>query len=70
MVDPSRTVKSILIRSNSRDLAGMEFHHEKVELLDDIKMDDFVEVNLNIKGKIGQNDNLYNNLIGNSIMKI
>ena len=60
----------VLIRFNSKDLAGIEFHHEKVELLDDVEINDFVEVNYNIKGKVGSNENLYNNLIGNSITKI
>lgn len=59
----------VLVRFNSHDIAGIEFHHDKVELLDQIEMGDFVEVSYNMKGKVN-NENLYNNLIGNSIHKI
>jgi len=60
----------VLIKLSEHDLAGVEFHHEKCSLLDDISMNDFVEVNFNIKGKVGEEDRLYNNLVGISIRKI
>lgn len=60
----------VLIKLSEHDLAGVEFHHEKCSLLDDIQMNDFVEVNFNIKGKVGEEDRLYNNLVGISIKKI
>lgn len=60
----------VLVKFGAHDLAGIEFHHEKVELLDDVEMGDFVEVSFNFKGKVAENENVYNNLIGNSIKKI
>lgn len=58
-----------LIKFNDKESAGIEFHHDKVDLLQDLKLNDFVQVSYEIKGK-ANDSRVYNNLIGLDIKKI
>ena len=59
----------VMIKFNSSEMAGIEFHHENVDKLKGMNIGDFVEVEYLTKARIA-GDNLYNNLIGQKIRKL
>ena len=59
----------VLIKFSDKESAGIEFHHDKVELLSELDMGDFVQISYEIKSKVND-ERIYNNLIGMDIKKI
>ncbi len=59
----------VMVKFNSSEMAGIEFHHANVDKLKDLNIGDFVEVEYLTKARIA-GEHLYNNLIGQNIRKL
>ncbi len=59
----------VMIKFNTHETAGIEFHHASVDQLKGLSIGDFVEVEYITKARVN-GERLYNNLIGQKIKKL